>query len=86
MLHWVCSLSPPCNHQGGAKELRVKESDRIETTLYNLKQLGAEVEEFEDGMKVYPMTKINDKAKLKSFGDHRIAMIALCWLKDSAAA
>ncbi len=65
----------------GAKELRVKESDRIETTLYNLKQLGAEVEEFEDGMKVYPMTKINDKAKLKSFGDHRIAMIAIMLAK-----
>jgi len=65
----------------GAKELRVKESDRIETTLYNLKQLGAQVEEYEDGMKVYPMTEINDKAQLKSFGDHRIAMIAIMLAK-----
>jgi len=65
----------------GAKELRVKESDRIESTLYNLRQLGAEVEEYEDGMKVYPMKKINDKAQLKSFGDHRIAMIAIMLAK-----
>lgn len=65
----------------GAKELRVKESDRIETTLYNLRQLGAEVEEYEDGMKVYPLGKLNDGASLKSFGDHRIAMIAIMLAK-----
>lgn len=64
-----------------AKELRVKESDRIETTLYNLRQLGAEVEEYEDGMKVYPIKTVNDKAKLKSFGDHRIAMIDIMLAK-----
>jgi 3-phosphoshikimate 1-carboxyvinyltransferase len=64
-----------------AKELRVKESDRIETTLYNLRQLGAEVEEYEDGMKVYPIKSVNDKAELKSFGDHRIAMIAIMLAK-----
>jgi 3-phosphoshikimate 1-carboxyvinyltransferase len=64
-----------------AKELRVKESDRIETTLYNLRQLGAEVEEYEDGMRVYPIKSVNDKAELKSFGDHRIAMIAIMLAK-----
>ena len=64
-----------------AKELRVKESDRIEATLYNLRQLGAEVEEYEDGMKVYPIKSVNDSANLKSFGDHRIAMIAIMLAK-----
>jgi len=64
-----------------AKELRVKESDRIETTLYNLRQLGAEVEEYEDGMKVYPIKNVNTNANLKSFGDHRIAMIAIMLAK-----
>jgi len=64
-----------------AKELRVKESDRIETTLYNLRQLGAEVEEYEDGMKVYPIKSVNTDAKLKSFGDHRIAMISIMLAK-----
>lgn len=64
-----------------AKELRVKESDRIKTTLYNLQQLGAEVEEYDDGMKVYPIKNVNTRAQLKSFGDHRIAMIAIMLAK-----
>ncbi|ADD69704.1 3-phosphoshikimate 1-carboxyvinyltransferase [Denitrovibrio acetiphilus DSM 12809] len=64
-----------------AKELRVKESDRIEATLYNLRQLGAEVEEYEDGMKVYPIKSVNDKAELKAFDDHRMAMIAIMLAK-----
>jgi len=59
----------------GAEELRVKESDRIKAMVYNLREIGAEVEEFEDGLKVYPLEKINKMANLKSFDDHRIAMI-----------
>ncbi|BAI81546.1 3-phosphoshikimate 1-carboxyvinyltransferase [Deferribacter desulfuricans SSM1] len=58
-----------------AEELRVKESDRIKSIVYNLRVVGAEVEEYEDGFKVYPMKKVNDKGVLKSFDDHRIAMI-----------
>ena len=65
----------------GAKELRIKESDRIEATVYNLRQLGAEVEEYEDGMKVYPIKTVKNDAQLKSFGDHRIAMIAIMLAK-----
>ena len=64
-----------------AHELRVKESDRIASTLYNLRELGAEVEEFEDGMKVYPLTKTPVKAELRSFFDHRIAMISVLMCK-----
>jgi 3-phosphoshikimate 1-carboxyvinyltransferase len=64
-----------------AKELRIKESDRIEATICNLRQLGAEVEEYEDGMKVYPIKSVNDKAELKSFGDHRMAMLAVMLAK-----
>ncbi|MGE4318385.1 MAG: 3-phosphoshikimate 1-carboxyvinyltransferase [Deferribacterales bacterium] len=64
-----------------AKELRVKESDRIMATLHNLNALGAETEEFEDGMKIYPIKKVNSKAELKSFDDHRIAMIAIMLAK-----
>jgi 3-phosphoshikimate 1-carboxyvinyltransferase len=58
-----------------AHELRVKESDRIKAMVYNLRQIGAEVEEFEDGLKVYPLKNLNKNAKLRSFDDHRIAMI-----------
>ncbi len=55
-----------------AQELRVKESDRIKSTVENLKLMGAAVEEFPDGFRV-------GRSRLKgavvdSFGDHRIAM------------
>lgn len=59
----------------GASELRFKESDRIGSVVYNLKQLGAEVHEYNDGLKVFPPKTINKKCILKSFKDHRIAII-----------
>lgn len=56
----------------GARELRVKESDRIRATVENLKRMGAAVEEFPDGFKI---EKSNLKgARIESYGDHRIAM------------
>jgi 3-phosphoshikimate 1-carboxyvinyltransferase len=55
-----------------AKELRVKESDRITTVMTNLKAFGIECEEFEDG---YKITGGEPKqAHVTSFGDHRLAM------------
>lgn len=59
----------------GAKELRVKETDRIKTVLINLGRLGIKTEEYEDGFAVYgnggkPFTY----ASIDSYGDHRIAM------------
>jgi 3-phosphoshikimate 1-carboxyvinyltransferase len=55
-----------------AKELRVKESDRIKAVVDNLNRCGIETEEFEDGFAVIGG---NPKfAKIESFGDHRIAM------------
>jgi 3-phosphoshikimate 1-carboxyvinyltransferase len=56
-----------------AVELRQKESDRISTTVNNLRAMGAEVEEFEDGLRVQGRTKLHG-AMLDSYGDHRIAM------------
>ncbi|MEJ6561378.1 MAG: 3-phosphoshikimate 1-carboxyvinyltransferase [Akkermansiaceae bacterium] len=56
-----------------AEELRVKETDRIETTVTNLREMGVDVEEFEDGMAIQGGAKLKGAA-LKSFGDHRIAM------------
>ncbi len=55
-----------------AKELRVKESDRITTVMTNLKAFGIECEEFEDGYKI----KGGELkcAHVTSFGDHRLAM------------
>lgn len=57
----------------GAAELRVKESDRIATTAQNLRAMGAEVEEFEDGLRVEGPVELRG-AKIDPRGDHRIAM------------
>jgi 3-phosphoshikimate 1-carboxyvinyltransferase len=56
-----------------AKELRVKESDRIALVARNLRAMGAEVEEFEDGLDV-PGGQTLHGAVVDSGGDHRIAM------------
>jgi len=55
-----------------AKELRVKESDRIATVVKGLRACGVAADEFEDG---YSVTggKLQ-KATINSYGDHRIAM------------
>lgn len=57
----------------GAQELRVKESDRIAAVAENLRKMGAEVEEFPDGLKI-PGRQLLKGAEILSYGDHRIAM------------
>ncbi len=56
-----------------AKELRVKESDRIALVAQNLRAMGAEVMEFEDGLDV-PGGQTLHGATIDTGGDHRIAM------------
>ena len=56
-----------------AKELRVKESDRIKSICTNLMHLGLNVEESEDGFIVRGAIK-NSNPVFESFGDHRISM------------
>jgi 3-phosphoshikimate 1-carboxyvinyltransferase len=56
----------------GAQELRVKESDRIRAMAAGLGELGAEVEEFPDGLRI-----VGGRLRagtVDSFGDHRVAM------------
>ncbi|NOX15871.1 MAG: 3-phosphoshikimate 1-carboxyvinyltransferase [Epsilonproteobacteria bacterium] len=55
-----------------AKELRVKESDRISTIVRNLKKCNIKVDEFEDGYEIEG--GVFKSAKIDSYGDHRIAM------------
>ncbi len=57
----------------GAQELRVKESDRIAAVAENLRKMGAEVEEFPDGLRVPGRQRLRG-AEVSSYGDHRIAM------------
>ncbi len=56
-----------------AAELRVKESDRIDAVVRNLRAMGAEVQEFADGMMIPGGQKLHG-ARIESFDDHRIAM------------
>jgi 3-phosphoshikimate 1-carboxyvinyltransferase len=56
-----------------ARELRVKESDRIALVAKNLRAMGAEVAEFDDGLEV-PGGQTLHGAAIDSGGDHRIAM------------
>lgn len=73
----VLAAIAPYSEQGmevrDAKELRVKESDRIAAVARNLRLMGAQVEEREDGLKIPGGQQLHG-AELDSFGDHRIAM------------
>jgi 3-phosphoshikimate 1-carboxyvinyltransferase len=57
----------------GAKELRVKETDRIGAIVKNFSALGVKIEEFEDGFKIQGPQNMNF-GSAQSFHDHRIAM------------
>ncbi len=57
----------------GAEELRVKETDRIEAIVANLKRLGADIEELSDGFVVSGPSELSG-GEVESFRDHRIAM------------
>ncbi len=57
----------------GAAELRVKETDRIRAMAGNLRAVGAEVEEYEDGLAISGREMLPGGV-CNSFGDHRIAM------------
>jgi 3-phosphoshikimate 1-carboxyvinyltransferase len=56
-----------------AAELRVKETDRIETIAENLRRMGASVTTTEDGLEIPGRQKLHP-AEICSYGDHRIAM------------
>jgi 3-phosphoshikimate 1-carboxyvinyltransferase len=56
-----------------ARELRVKESDRIAVVARNLRAMGAECEEREDGLRVPGNQRLHG-AEIDSADDHRIAM------------
>jgi 3-phosphoshikimate 1-carboxyvinyltransferase len=73
----VLAAIAPFTEQGirirDARELRVKESDRIKAIVTNLRAMGATVEEHEDGLTV-PGGQSLHGAELDSMSDHRIAM------------
>jgi 3-phosphoshikimate 1-carboxyvinyltransferase len=61
----------------GAQELRVKESDRIETVKNVLRPLGIRIETAHDGFRVRGVpTRPKGGGTVDAAGDHRIAMLA----------
>lgn len=68
-----------------AKELRVKETDRIAAICDVLGKLGAQIEPLEDGLRITGGQSLNG-GTVSSFGDHRIAMsMAVAALRAEAA-
>lgn len=57
-----------------AHELKVKETNRIDTVVNELKKLGAMIEATDDGMIIKGRTQLNG-GKVSSHGDHRIGMM-----------
>ena len=65
-----------------AEELRVKESDRIESMAIGLRTLGIKVKTFSDGLEIEG--GVIGGGEIESFSDHRIAMaFAVASLKAS---
>jgi len=65
-------------HMPGIKELRVKESDRIDAMARGLEACGVKIAETEDSLTVYGMDSVPGGATVESRLDHRIAMSFLC--------
>ncbi len=72
-------LAAGCAHGSsrvrGAGELRVKESDRIETVTSSLRAVGLHVSERDDGFEVRGVPTRPQGGRMSSGGDHRIAML-----------
>jgi 3-phosphoshikimate 1-carboxyvinyltransferase len=71
----LCAFADGESYITGAKELRVKESDRIKTTTELIKNLGGDCEELPDGF-VIKGKKTLTGGNVDSYLDHRIAMTA----------
>ena len=60
-----------------AKELRVKESDRLQATSDGLSKIGVQHKQFEDGIEIYGNSNFiinKENIEINSYDDHRIAM------------
>ena len=69
----LMALADGISEVRGAKELRYKESDRIKAVVENLRRMGVNAEELEDGFIIEGTEKLKG-AHVKTYGDHRIAM------------
>ena len=58
----------------GETYVRNKESDRISSTARELKKLGADISETEDGFIINGKTKLLGNTEVETYNDHRLAM------------
>lgn len=75
VLATVASVAEGCTRIFNASRLRIKESDRLQTTRAMLNALGADVTETEDGLVIQGVKRLRG-GRVSSFGDHRVAMSA----------
>lgn len=55
--------------------MRVKETDRIHAVVTELRKFGANVEEYSDGLKIYPLEQWpTNGVRVETWNDHRMAM------------
>jgi 3-phosphoshikimate 1-carboxyvinyltransferase len=73
ILFVAAALAEGVTTVSGARELRYKESDRIAVMAKALRQLGAGVEERDDGLRIEGRKRLQG-ASVKTHGDHRVAM------------
>ena len=71
----LCAFAEGESRIIGAKELRVKESDRIKTTVELINNIGGDCEELPDGFVIRGRKKLRG-GNVDSYLDHRIAMTA----------
>ena len=74
ILSLACSLAEGISEIQDAEELRFKESDRIKTTVGELKKLGSDIEETKNGILIKGKDSLKG-ADCESHNDHRIAMM-----------
>ena len=78
----MCAFADGESRITGAKELRVKESDRIKTTAELIRNLGGDCDELPDGFIIRGKKKLAG-GNIESYLDHRIAMTAAVGLISS---
>lgn len=70
----VCAAKGVEAHFTGLESLRIKETDRIAALQTELRKIGADFLEANDGWKVIPSKKLPEKARFDTYQDHRMAM------------
>lgn len=75
VLSVLCSLSGSITHITNAERLKLKESDRLESTAKMISDLGGKIEKEDSGLTISPVPFFKG-GTVDSFNDHRIAMAA----------